>query len=477
MTRSRKNNRQSKTSGRGMFSGLENLESRQMFSATGFSFYTVPLASGTELVCQMTAPSQQMSVVRSADGIQFNLNGQVEDIAGNFAYLSIIAQSGNNSIVVGPNMLTPTCVWGGSGNDVISTGASNDDLRATGGDDTLVATGGYDNQLFAGWGYTNIWAAEDCGNTYYQGTGQLATHFFNSFINTGDTVLDGMPNAQEPGTNTQMQVLNPNWANVMTYNLPLFGANGPLMTDINQRECGDCYFLSTLAAVAGADSQAIRNMITPLGDGTYAVQFYNSEGIAQFVRVDGTLPTEDGNLVYAQLGSDGSTWVALMEKAWAYFAPSQNGELADYGNIEGGDADPVYQALGGSNIQGTFVNGQEWGQSAFGNSTYFAEWINWKLNQGDAMSIAFSDGNSNDDFSIPNILENDHEYTLVSDTINNYGQVTGFWVRNPWGFDVSENGSEALAASGHNNGQDLGMVWVSVNQAWSVFADIGAAQV
>jgi Calpain family cysteine protease len=477
MTRTTKNTRGNKSIQRGVFGAVENLESRQMFSAQPFSIYTVPIGGGsTELVCQMTASSQQMSVVRSPDGIQFNLNGQVDDIAGNFAYLSIIAQGGNNSIVIGPNMLTPTCVWAGNGDDVISTGASNDDLRATGGDTTLVAMGGTNDALFGGWGYTNIWETET-GNYYSYGSGQTVVHNINSFINTDDTTLDGTT-FNEPGIDTQSPLEAPGTVNVS--NEPLFGANGPAYYDITQGYCGDCYFLSTLSSVAFRDPQAIRNMITPLGDGTYVVEFFNN-GNPEYVREDGVLPTDDGYLAYAQLGSDNSTWVALTEKAWAYYEPALNGQTADYGNIEGGNADPVYEALGASNIQGTFVDGQQWGESAFGNEAYFADWVNWELGQGNAISMGVSNGQSDQEspFSIPGILENGHEYSLLGDTLNNYGQVTGFWVRNPWGVDIEDptTGAPELAAAGHNDGTDDGMVWISVNEAWSVMDDIGAATV
>src|SRR5580658_5715271 len=127
MTR-RNNNKVARTAPRGnsFGRGLESLETRQMFSASPADFYTVALGSSTELVCQLTSPSEQMSVVRSSNGIQFNIEGVVENVAGSFSYLSIIAQSGNNSVVIGDNMTTPTCVWAGTGNDTLSTGASND---------------------------------------------------------------------------------------------------------------------------------------------------------------------------------------------------------------------------------------------------------------------------------------------------------------------------------------------------------------
>jgi len=90
MKRSNKNKSVRNNSTHSFGKGLESLETRQMFSASPLDFYTV----GNQLVCDLTGPSEQVSVVRSANGIQFNVNGQIENVAGNFSYLSVIAQSG-----------------------------------------------------------------------------------------------------------------------------------------------------------------------------------------------------------------------------------------------------------------------------------------------------------------------------------------------------------------------------------------------
>jgi hypothetical protein len=120
------------------------------------------------------------------------------------------------------------------------------------------------------------------------------------------------------------------------------------------------------------------------------------------------------------------------------------------------------------------------GSSAFGNETNFAAWVAWELNQGNAISIGFGNGepDSQSQFSIPGLLYNNHEYSLLGDSVNSAGQVTGFWVRNPWGVDLEDaDGNPYMTPTGHNDGTDDGMVWVSVDQAWSVMSDIGAATV
>jgi hypothetical protein len=474
MKRGKKNSARTAWRGNSFGGGLESLETRQMFSTSLVSFYTVPIG-GTELVCQLNNPSERVTVVRSINGIQFNIDGIVENVAGRFSYLSIIDQSGDNSIEIGNNMTVPTCVWAGTGSDVISTGASDDSLHAGVGDDTLIALGGNDNVLFAGSGYTNIWEtySSTTDNYYYSGTGTLTTHFFSSFLNTSDISLDGNTIA-EPGTDTEYTPSG-NWGNVS--NLPLFGTNGPQVSDINQGALGDCYYLSALAAIAHVDPQQIMNNVTALGDGTYAMEFYEN-GAPVYVRVDGYLPLADnGNLFYAGQGDNGSIWAAIMEKGFAYFESIEQGYSPDYGTIDtGGFSDPTLEVLLGTTASGTYnvATGEENFGMFGGNENVFAGWINWELQKGDAVQMAVNNGNSNDDFSIPGILENAHEYTVVSDTWNNSGQITGFWLRNPWGVDIEEDGTPELAAPGHNNGKDNGMVWVSVAEAWSVVSDLGA---
>lgn len=479
MTRRNNRNVARKASSRNTFGGgLENLETRQMFSASPASFYIVPLDNGAkeELVCDLTTPSENVSVNSFYDGIQVYCNGHLANLFGNYAYFSLVAQSGNNSIVIAQNMTVPTCVWAGTGNDLISTGSNDDSLHAGIGDDTLVALGGVNNNLYAGTGYTNMWATY--GNWYYGSSGTLVTHFFQQFANTDDISLDGNPVA-EPGTGTQTPVPN-SWQNFS--NLPLFTNAGPKASDVVQGECGDCYFLSALAAVANVDPQQIRNSITPLGDGTYAEEFFEN-GQATYVRVDGWLPAENGVPFYAQTGNPQlnqiSMWVPLMEKGWTYVESMEQGNAANYGNIEGGYSDEALSALVGNGAQGSYNVNTGYAEplsEMFGNAQYFAGWVNWELQQGKAVQMAFNDGNSSDFFSIPGLLINDHEYTVMSDTFNNAGQISGFWVRNPWGVDLTngDGGAAEMAPAGHNDGQDDGMVWISVDEAWSVAVDVGS---
>jgi hypothetical protein len=122
---------------------------------------------------------------------------------------------------------------------------------------------------------------------------------------------------------------------------PLF-LGGPEFSDVRQGGLGDCYFLASLASLADTDSQAIRQMIAPMGDGTYGVRFFR-EGAPVYLRVDGQLPGSRVAPAYAKLSPQGETWVALAEKAYAQFRTGSN----SYASLSGGWMDPVYQAVTG----------------------------------------------------------------------------------------------------------------------------------
>jgi Ca2+-binding RTX toxin-like protein len=101
---------------------------------------------------------------------------------------------------------------------------------------------------------------------------------------------------------------------------PLFGAGGPVYSDVDQGGVGDCFFAARMAALAKAYPQHLRDMVADLGDGTYAVQFHTADGGRSFVRVDADLwVTASGKPQYANLGHDDSLWAAVIEKAYAIF--------------------------------------------------------------------------------------------------------------------------------------------------------------
>jgi hypothetical protein len=159
-------------------------------------------------------------------------------------------------------------------------------------------------------------------NKQYQGqtllaSGQLSTS--STGIQVGELVNKWFLGLDHPG-------LTPGKRNQATYVQAmgtLYGSNNrPLPQDIEQGDVGDCYFLSSLGAIAHRMPQAIESMIQSNGDGTYTVGFYNGK-TPDYVTVDGELPADSNGLfVYADYGRAAVSpvnvlWPALIEKAYA----------------------------------------------------------------------------------------------------------------------------------------------------------------
>ncbi len=85
----------------------------------------------------------------------------------------------------------------------------------------------------------------------------------------------------------------------------LFGASGPLYTDVEQGDLGDCYFISALGSIAESNPAAIENMFVDngvnaqTGHHSWTVRFYtynaaNDTYTADYVTVDSMLPVTSG---------------------------------------------------------------------------------------------------------------------------------------------------------------------------------------
>jgi hypothetical protein len=222
-------------------------------------------------------------------------------------------------------------------------------------------------------------------------------------------------------------------------NKPLFSHSGPAVGDVVQGQLGDCYLLASLASVAKVNPQVIRNNVVDLGDGTYAVQF-TADGVKSYVRVDADLPTNSwGNVAYAQLGAQDSLWVAIFEKAYAFYRYGD----AKYASIEGGFMADVYDDMG---LDGT---------SMFGAPT--AQGLMTRLQQELAAGNAVTFGTKNDADEL--VIISGHAYMVDAVLTNSSGQFTGVRLRNPWGFD----------GAGHDGNTSDGYVTLTPTQAQQVF--------
>jgi hypothetical protein len=117
---------------------------------------------------------------------------------------------------------------------------------------------------------------------------------------------------------------------------PLFGPGGPdPLSDVNQGDDGDCWFLAGVGAIALTNPAVIEQNVHPNPNGTYTVTFYR-DGRPVQITVTGDLPSGTkgtaGVTPYAHSGPNGSSWVAIYEKAYAELR-------GGYSRIDGGFGD------------------------------------------------------------------------------------------------------------------------------------------
>ncbi len=227
--------------------------------------------------------------------------------------------------------------------------------------------------------------------------------------------------------------------------LPLFGANGPSASDVNQGYLGDCYLLSSLAEVASQDPSILKSMITSNGNGTYGVTFHFG-GKAYYVTVDATLP--NGGTIF---NSGSAAWASLIEKAYAELPTTAAliGSSKSYANSfttigNGGDpAAALEEITGASSLTDFAASGSHWlGYSL--NSSDSWTGATSTLSSASLLSTIAADlavGNDVVLSSYTNATDSQRHTTLVADhamSVYGYDASTGMVeIRNPWG---AENG-------------------------------------
>lgn len=147
----------------------------------------------------------------------------------------------------------------------------------------------------------------------------------------------------------------------------LFGADGPLFTDVNQGSAGTCYLMSAAAAVAFTDPDAIKavfviNENLVAGYQTYGVRLYDATGQARWVTVNNHLAVEDEAAtapLYSKLASviapqDTKLWLPLLEKAYAQM--NEQGFLSRDPGSSGKNA--MWAIEGGMSEAGSYILGR-----------------------------------------------------------------------------------------------------------------------
>lgn len=338
-------------------------------------------------------------------------------------------------------------LWGGAGNDALLGGDGNDELIGDIGDDQLNGQGGID-KFWGGDGNDVIISIDAVFSEYVEGgngsdtlwidqvgsstdslvgvTSSDMVQRVSSFANGADRTLNGDRITDPSDIGQKKAFTNTISAGSTSGSNPLFGTNGPKLTDIRQGQVGDCWLLSGVGAIALDNPTAVRQNIVDFNDGTYGVRLGD-----KFYRVDNDLPVNASNLPRnAGLGAQNSMWVAIFEKAFALHRTSTH----TYESLNGGWAVEVNRAFRSSSAGAKTIN-------SYSNATALANDMYTRWNTYQAVTIGFTGALKG---SVP--LIGDHMYTVYSFQRDSAGNVTSVTLRNPWGRDGA--GSDSNSSDG-----------------------------
>ncbi len=207
----------------------------------------------------------------------------------------------------------------------------------------------------------------------------------------------------------------------------VFSVGGITPNDPLQGQLGDCYFISSLAAVASQHPELLEKAVKTNRDGTYTVTLYQRPDMTKpaqpvQVTIDGQFPEKAGQLEYISAREKKELWPLVYEKAYAQWKGS-------YGNIEGGMGANALTALTGAKPSFFPVS-----SDAMKADDVFAKLKDACANGGCVVADSKS-------FGTPPGMVSDHTYTVLGTSEEN-GQkyVT---VRNPWGeHEVGNDGKD-----------------------------------
>ncbi|MFB3890516.1 MAG: C2 family cysteine protease, partial [Phycisphaerae bacterium] len=309
--------------------------------------YVVQTADGLQLLVLGADGADTITISQTSGGIALTTPAGSQDFQGAFLSLDVYGFGGNDTIRLTNSLTVGAVVHCGNGNNqVFDAGRGADTLYAGDGNSLLVSIGGGNDTLVGGAGLVSFWAdsTDTLLNVTQAERNAKSVHLISGFYQPYTTNPAGADYVSTTiaGQSLRDPTLGAGATGYRNFSSsPLF-ANGPQYNDIRQGYLGDCYLLASLSSLATTDPMIINQMITSLGDGTYAVRFYRG-GQEVYLRLDGDLPVNGSSLAYAQLSPQGETWVALVEKAYAYFRTGAN----SYPSIEGGWMGTVYNEVTG----------------------------------------------------------------------------------------------------------------------------------
>jgi len=241
--------------------------------------------------------------------------------------------------------------------------------------------------------------------------------------------------ADEPTIDPAADAADPTYT---TFNGPLFsqGKGDKAAVDPSDIQQGqgveDCYLLSSMAAVAQRNPDAIRDMFKDNKDGTYTVRFHNDVpknriprddppwwpggvGNTHDVTISNKFPTAGGNTLYQGTGDNGETWAMALEKAYA--------------EDHGGYAAIVHRGYSLRALKA--LTGHDATVITPGSSDWTFEEVDDLWKHGDAITVSsWPNGRNNALYGGDNPLAQNHAYYVTAiDEVNR--TIT---VRNPWGW-------------------------------------------
>jgi len=412
---------------------LDQLEPRRLMAGVPLSSSVIAYGVGQQLRINGTINSDAITLTQSGSTYTLTTStGYSQSFDGNYNTVRINGGRGNDQITIDSSVTTPTMLFGDDGNDTLNGGAGddqlfggagNDSMSGNGGRDTLIGIGGGRDVISGGAGNDIIWADLSTLDTVNEPTGDTINRVnvfeTNRFI-TGTTRTQAISKELTAQRFRDPNVSNKAYVYKRFDNRPLFANGGPSADDVNQGQIGNCYFLATIAGAAAVTPQTIRTMMSDLGDGTYAVKFKTSSGADKYYRVDNDLPTfsaASSSLAYAKFGNEGSTWVAIAEKAYAFHRQLKG----TYASMNGGWMGEVFTALGQNQQQSAW-------NDDFSNASDFINWVEQQLNGGKTVTLGITN------YSGPLNLVNGHAYTVTRVQTNSDGSKQ-LVIRNPWGLD------------------------------------------
>jgi hypothetical protein len=376
--------------------------------------------SGYQLRVVGTDSADIITIAQTTNTITWQSGSETHTYAGNFASVLVYGFGGSDTVRLMNSVSASGSVYGGSGDDsIFENGIGSMTVSGGDGDDLIIAVGGGSDTVYGGAGFDSFWvdSSDTVSDASSAETTAKSVHSITEFYQPyttnpgssqyvslevgGQDLIDPTPTGYAAG-----------WANFA--DTPIF-ADGPQYDDIVQGYIGDCYYIASLASLADTDPVIIEQMVTPLGDGTYAVRF-NRSGREVYLRVDADLPVNSsGNLIYARSGPDGELWVPIVEKAYCYFRYGQN----SYASISGGWMSTVYREITGGYTNTTYT-------STITTSSLYNHIAN-QLAQGHAVTLG-----SYHNASSPVVAG--HAYMVKAAHVSGSQQYVT--VYNPWGYDA-----------------------------------------